>query len=150
MNGENSLLIIRVRKAVDVTRTVTGSGQGIASIACGKREASYPGIALTMPVHTVLRRAQLQPCRQAAGNLLRFSAGGTLSLDVSGRRASGPRRQLPYPVGIEMFGIHFVGLSDVIRQPILEKLQHGDRIAQPARLQVILELLDLSDEFLML
>jgi hypothetical protein len=49
-----------------------------------------------------------------------------------------------------MLRIHFVGLLDVIRQPILEKLQHGDRIAQPARLQVILELLDLSDEFLML
>jgi len=49
-----------------------------------------------------------------------------------------------------MFAIHFVGLSDVIRQPILEKLQHGDRIAHAARIQVIFELLDLNDESPML
>ena len=114
-------LIIRVRMQ---GRNQNSNRLGQASTAFISCQISYQGIALAMPIHP------------------RTSGAGSATDDAG--------EQLLNPARIQMFRIHFVGLLDVIRQPVLEKLQHGDRITQPARLQVIFELLDLSDEFLML
>ena len=52
MNSENSLLIIRVRKAVDVTRTATGKDRAVqVFIGRGETQTSHQGIALAMPIH---------------------------------------------------------------------------------------------------